>query len=62
MARGLTTHTSSPAAVALPRVEFEIAKDEVFKLPAGVFDQQARTYGCKSFVYHLSLAQILLVS
>ena len=47
MARGATTHAPSPVAAALPKVEYEIAKDEVFKLPAGVFDQQARAYGCE---------------
>lgn len=50
MARGPTTHAPSPVGAALPKVEYEIAKDDVFKLPAGVFDGQARGYGCG---YHL---------
>ena len=42
MARG----TQAPLPVVVPKVEYELAKDEVFKLPAGVFDGQARGYGC----------------
>ena len=43
MARG----TQAPLPVVVPKVEYELAKDEVFKLPAGVFDGQARGYGCE---------------
>jgi hypothetical protein len=46
MARGPKTHTSSLAVAPLPKIEYELAKDDVFKLPAGVFDGQARGYGC----------------
>lgn len=51
MARGPNLHAPSPVVVSLPKVEYELAKDDVFKLPAGVFDGQARGYGC---VYHFS--------
>ncbi|CAA7265243.1 unnamed protein product [Cyclocybe aegerita] len=38
-------HPPSPAASALPKVEFEIAKDDVMKLPAGVHEAAPRAYG-----------------
>ncbi|KAJ3504556.1 hypothetical protein NLJ89_g7875 [Agrocybe chaxingu] len=42
-------HAASPAASALPKVEFEIAKDDVMKLPAGVHEAAPRAYGYNDF-------------
>jgi len=50
MARGGNHGHASPAIVSLPKVEYEMADDEVFKLPAGTHDQQSRNFGCESAV------------
>ena len=42
MARG--GHSPSPA---IPKVSYTKVEDEASTLPAGVHDQQARSYGCK---------------
>ena len=47
MARG--AHVSPPAASSLPKVEYEVINDEKLKLPGGIHDLQARSFGCEYF-------------
>ncbi|KAF9528917.1 hypothetical protein CPB83DRAFT_853421 [Crepidotus variabilis] len=48
MARGSTAQHGSPAT-SLPKVEYELAKDDVFKLPSGVHDNLFRVFGYNDF-------------
>lgn len=50
MARGLSEPTPTP----LPKVSFVKVQDEYSSQPAGVHDQQARSYGCEQSPYSRS--------
>lgn len=45
MARG--RHPSPPASSSLPKVEFEIIHDEKLKIPGGIINKQANSFGCE---------------